>query len=575
MNKVFVAILCVFSFKLFSQNLKTTFEISNGLETATYFQTLDYYTTLASSSEFVKLEKKGKTDCGENLRLLIIDLDKEFDFKKAHEKGKTVMLVNNGIHPGEPDGIEASKMIARDLLENKALLENTVLAIIPVYNIGGALNRNSTSRVNQIGPKEYGFRGNGRNYDLNRDFIKADTKNARSFYEIFHEVSPDIFIDTHVSNGANYQYSITHLATQHNKLGGQYGEYLENIFTPNLESKMAAKGSEITPYVNVFNKPPDEDGFSQFMDGPRYSTGYATLFHTLGFMIETHMLKDFETRVESSYNFLETILELADKRGADIKALRKQRSEYFTAGNMHPISWKLNRSESKMIDFKGYEATQKKSEVTGQPRLYFDESKPFTKKIPYYNTFEPLNEVEIPIGYVIPQAWHEIISLLKLNKVKYHKIESDTSLNVEAYTIEKFNTSSSPYEGHYPHNRTKVILDKQELDFRQGDYIFFVDSYAGRYLVETLEPEASDSFFNWNYFDSILQQKEGFSPYVFEDVAFTLLQENEALKTRFEERKKNEPDFAENWYAQLDFIYKNSPHYEKAHNAYPVYRIVD
>ena len=69
-----------------------------------------------------------------------------------------------------------------------------------------ALNRNSTTRTNQNGPESYGFRGNARNYDLNRDFIKSDTKNAKTFAQIFHLVQPDVFIDNHVSNGADYQY---------------------------------------------------------------------------------------------------------------------------------------------------------------------------------------------------------------------------------------------------------------------------------------------------------------------------------------------------------------------------------
>lgn len=561
---------------LAQKDLKTAFEQSNGQKTGTYAEVMAFYKQLAQSSPDIEIREMGETDSGLPLHLVILDPGRDFDLKKSKEKGKTIILINNGIHPGEADGIEASQMLLRDYVTSKerlAQLKNTVLAVIPVYNIGGALNRNSHTRANQNGPEEYGFRGNARNYDLNRDFIKMDTKNARSFTEIFHLVKPDIFIDTHVSNGADYQYSITHLATQYNKVGGEMGVYIDSVFTPKLESLIAKKGSEIIPYVNVFNNTPDAEGITQFMDHPRYSTGYAALFNTLGFMIETHMLKPFDVRVKATYDFLESVIEIAGEDGQEIQ--RMHRSYKLTPGDPHPIAWKLNREKHKEIIFKGYEGEMIESKITGQQRLYYDLNKPFTRTIPYYNTYVPAKEVVLPAAYVVPQGWHEVINRLKWNNLAYTLLDRDTTLNVEGYRIEKYNTSSSAYEGHYPHNSTEVSKEKKTVHFRKGDYIFYIDQSGGRYLVETLEPEATDSFFNWNFFDTILQQKEYFSPYVFEDVAWELLQNDPDLKQAFEEKKKEDQEFSGSWYAQLDFIYKRSPNYEKAHLQYPVYRLVE
>lgn len=579
MNKAVIILLVLVAHLTWAQEtIKTTFEKSGGTQTGTYLATIQYYQQLEAGSPFIKVVEKGKTDSGEPLHLVILDTDKEFDFEKARNKGKTVLLINNGIHPGEPDGIEACKMILRDYASDpskRKMLDNMIIGAIPIYNIGGALNRNKHSRANQNGPEAYGFRGNARNYDLNRDFIKADTRNAQSFYAIFQEMNPDVFIDTHVSNGADYQYTITHLATQHNKMGGDLGTYIEEEFTPNLETKMKAKGSEITPYVNVFNSTPDAEGLTQFLDGPRYSTGYTTLFNSLGFMIETHMLKPFDVRVKSTYNFLESVIEITQKEGSHIQELRKTRADYFKPGNLHPVSWKLDRSQSKEITFKGYEGEMIPSKVTGQKRLFYDRNKPYAKTLPYYNTFAADASVEIPIAYVIPQGWHRVIDRLLLNNPKYARLKNDTTINVEAYSISKYNTSKSPYEGHFPHSATEVEKIKKEVTFRTGDYVFYIDDHAGRYLVETLEPEATDSFFNWNFFDTILQQKEHFSPYVFEDVAYALLANDKDLKAAFEKKKMEEKEFAQNWYLQLDFIYKNSPYHEKAYMQYPVYRLVD
>lgn len=268
--------------------LLTPYELGNQNQTAEYHQIIDFYQKLSVRFKDLSIESVGMTDIGLPLHKVTLKSE-SVDPQKI-----ITILINNGIHPGEPDGIDATMMLFRDIADGTINVpENTVLVTIPVYKVGGALNRNSHTRVNQNGPASYGFRGNARNYDLNRDFIKADTLNARSFIQIFHGVDPDVFIDTHVSNGADYQYTLTHLFTQHNKLGGELGSFLKYSFQPALEIRLSENGWPITPYVNVFNRPPDT-GFSQFFDSPRYSTGYTALFNTLGMMLETHMLKSYE-----------------------------------------------------------------------------------------------------------------------------------------------------------------------------------------------------------------------------------------------------------------------------------------
>ena len=241
------------------------------------------------------------------MHTVIISKSGKTNIAKLKAGGKAFLLINNAIHPGEPDGVEASQMLARNLVEDETLnklLDNTVIVIIPFYNIGGVLNRNSTTRVNQNGPKEYGFRGNANNYDLNRDFIKADTRNARSFIALFQELDPDVFIDTHVSNGADYQYVSTTIPTQSDKLGGPLAKFMTSQLLPYHYEYMKMAGSLMTPYVNIWGMKTPDQGYNKFIDQPRYSSGYAALFHTLGFMSETHMLKTFEQRVEATYNYI-------------------------------------------------------------------------------------------------------------------------------------------------------------------------------------------------------------------------------------------------------------------------------
>ena len=552
---------------------ETRFEISEGTETATYQETIVYYTELANNYQEISIEAIGETDSGKPLHLVTLNPSASGSNFETLRKENRIILINNGIHPGESDGIDATMMLFRDFVNGRIEApKNTILVTIPIYNVGGSLNRNTGTRTNQNGPKSYGFRGNARNYDLNRDFIKTDTKNAKTFTQIFHMVQPDVFIDNHVSNGADYQYTLTHLFTQHNKLGGELGKFLHTQMMPQLEEKLEAKDWDITPYVNVFNRTP-ESGFSQFKDSPRYSTGYTTLFNTLGMMVETHMLKPYKQRVEGTYELMKSMIEIVEAEGDKISKLRSAQNKTWSIGDQYPIAWQIDTSKYSTLQFKGFEGNRIESQLTGAKRLKYDASKPFTKDVKYQNYFKPTREVAIPKAYVIPQGMHTIIERLKLNTIEMTQLENDTVITVESYKIKDYKTRQSPYEGHYLHYNTNVSSTQEALSFSSGDYLVKTDQNGMRYLLETLEPEAPDSFFNWNFFDTILQQKEGFSPYVWEDKAQLLLRANPRLQVEFNLKKSLEPDFAKNWYAQLDWLHKKSGNYEKAHMQYPIYRL--
>jgi hypothetical protein len=558
-----------------SENFTTTFENSNGTETATYKEVIDFYKKLAKTYPQINIQKIGKTDSDYPLPLILFNTDKNFDLKKINQSSKNIIFINNGIHPGESDGIDASMMLLRDVVQNPEQLKklnNIILAIIPIYNIGGALNRNSYSRANQNGPKEYGFRGNARNFDLNRDFIKADTKNARSFATIFTALKPDVFIDTHVSNGADYQYGITHLFTQHNKLGNDLGKFIEQKMRPAIENSLLKKKIVVTPYVNVWGKTP-ESGFSQFFDSPRYSTGYTTLFNTFGLMVETHMLKPYKQRVEQTYSLLNSVIDFTIQNGTKIKELHKNAIAEILNKKTYPIQFQLDKNKYTTLNFKGYKGSYLPSKVTTGKRLFYDETKPYTKPIPYYNQFKPIKFINIPKAYILKNGWWKVLDRLKENNIHFTTFKKDTSLIVEVQHIKNYKTSAKVFEGHYMHYNTVVTKTKKSVKFLKGAIYIPVNQFGARYLLESLEASATDSFFNWNYFDTVLQQKEGYSPYVFEDIAEQFLKENPSINNALNAKIQSDVDFAKNPKAQLDFVYKNSPYYEAAHLQLPVYKV--
>ncbi len=555
----------------------TTIEIpfdKNKNQTPTYDQTIDWYKAIASQHSQVSLMEYGLTDVGKPLHLAVLSNDGDFDPTSLKEKGKRIVLINNAIHPGEPCGVDASMLLIRDLLTKEELIElldNVVVAIIPMYNIGGVLNRSSHSRANQNGPIEYGFRGNAKNLDLNRDFIKCDSRNAKAFTEIFQAWQPDVFIDNHTSNGADYQYVMTMIGSQHNKLGGALGKYLKEEMMPLLFEDMEKKGWPMTPYVYARTTP--DEGIAGFLDLPRYSTGYAALFNSIGFVPETHMLKPYEQRVESTRAFSLAVVQLLHgAQGEKIAQLRQSTIEASKSQESFAINWELDQEKVDSFLFKGYTAKYKPSEITGLDRLYYDRNEPFEKNIPFFDHYKTSLEIKRPAAYLIPQAWHAVLERLKWNGIEMERLDADRKIEVEVYYIKDYKTREQPYEGHYLHRNVEVEKDTQTLQFYKGDYLVKMNQAKNRFLVETLEPQAPDSYFCWGFFDAILQQKEYFSPYVFEDLAVELLKKDADLKKRLEKKQQEDKEFAKSGYQQLLFIYKNSAYYERSHGRYPIFR---
>ncbi|UKT63608.1 M14 family zinc carboxypeptidase [Pedobacter mucosus] len=552
---------------------KTPYELSNQTETTTYDAAISYYKKIASTYPQSKLLTYGNTDFGKPLHLLVLSKDKTFDPIAIRKSNKRILLINNGIHPGEPEGIDASMMLARDLLKENRLPKNVVICIIPIYNIDGSFNRTATSRANQNGPVAYGFRGNSKNLDLNRDFIKTDSKNSAAFQLIFNTWQPEIFVDTHTSNGADYQYVMTLIPTQKDKLNAILSGYLTETLVPDLYKEMEKKGYPMIPYVNSISETPD-DGITGFIESPRYSTGYTTLHNTIGFMPETHMLKAYNLRVDATYKLLQTYIDIVERDAKIIGENKLKADKYLANQKEFPLAWKLNKTVVNDLTFKGFEAGKKPSEVSGTDRLFYNRTKPYTKIIKEWNKFEPAVSIQKPIAYIIPKAWDKVIALLKLNNVEVNELKIDAKIEVESYYIGDFKTGTRPYEGHYLHSAVQLNPVKQALQYYAGDFVVYANQKTNRYLIETLEPQSTDSFFNWNFFDSILDMKEHYSAYVFEDTATEILKHNPSLKKKLDDKKAADINFAKDGAAQLEFVYRNSDYYEKTHNRYPIARLI-
>jgi hypothetical protein len=380
-------------------------------------------------------------------------------------------------------------------------------------------------------------------------------------------------LDNHVSDGADYQYVMTLIETQKDKQNPVLAKYTADVMTHDLYTGMKKSGFEMIPYGAGETGLPDS-GIVSFMETPRFSTGFAAQHNIISYMTETHMLKPFDKRLQATYNFMEQLIAICQRDAKQLGDMKKRVDAEVSKQKNFALSWELDRAKVDTINFKGYAAEYKTSGVSGLNRLYYDRNKPYSKTVKFYNTYKASATAEAPIAYVIPQAWGKVIDLFKLNKVAMSRLAHDTTLDLQMYYIADYKTGTRPYEGHYLHSGVKLNPVDAKIKFYEGDYVVYVNQPINRYIVETLEPQGVDSFFAWNFFDSMLGQKEYFSDYVFEDVAAELLKTDPELRKKLDDEKAKNPQLAASAAMQLNFVYRNSPYFEKTAMRYPIGRLL-
>ncbi|WP_305821747.1 M14 family zinc carboxypeptidase [Massilia brevitalea] len=557
--------------------MKTPYELGNQNQTTTWSDCIAWYEALARDYPGVlRFGTIGTSDAGLPIHAGVVSADGVFGREQIKDSGRPVFFNNNGIHPGEPEGVDGCMALVRDFCTQPARLAalgETVFIFIPLYNVDGSINRANTSRVNQDGPEQFGFRGNSRHLDLNRDFVKCDTLTAQVFNRFFTAWDPDVMVDTHTSNGADYSYTMTLIHTQPDKLGGELGGFLRDTMLPALYADMAQRGWPTCPYVNPVKDSPDH-GIADFLETARFSTGYAALHHTIGFMPETHMLKPFQDRYESMRALVESALDFTVQHAAQIQALRRAAKAASRTRAEWPIHWAMDETNPGSFRFKGYEAKYKPSVLGGYTRLHYDRNSPWERDIAWYNRFNADITVPAPTAYVIPQAWREAVERLQLNGVQLERVDADRMQEVDYYHIASVASRPNAYEGHLFHDDVQLERRRAQVLLRAGDYIVPLDQEQARYAVETLEPLAHDSFFRWGFFNSVLEKKEAYSDYVFEDEAEQLLRDEPELAAKFNDWKAANPGLLSNQEAVLDFIFANCAKYrEPEWRRYPVFMI--
>ncbi len=555
---------------------RTYFESSGFLATPRYEESMSYFERLAEYSEYATFKSFGISPQGRELNYLVVSESHSFDPVSAKATGNPILLIVNGIHSGEIGGKDACMLLLRDILiseEKLDLLDNVTLLIVPIFNVDGHERMSPYNRINQNGPEEMGWRTTAQNINLNRDWLKADAPEMRFMIKLFSEWIPDFLIDTHCTDGADYQYTITYAVERFGNIYSKTGQWLKSEFIPSLERGVEEKGFLVHPYVNLkeWRKGLDE-GIIYEPATPRFSIGYAAIQNRPSLLIETHMLKPYKDRVYSTKAMIEITLEFINNNPEELLQLNKEADEksielFVKNNNYLPISF--DRTENfEEIDFKGYDYSWEHSNISGGEKLVYTNNKK-TFKLKYFNDVVVSDSVDVPKGYLIPQDWYFLTERMKLHGIDIQQIGNDTLIFVKRYKFMNVKFDEIPYEG-----RHMVSFDvdeyKENLNVEKGTYYVSTNQVTLRVIVNLLEPKAEDSFVRWGFMNQIFERKEYYENYVMEKIASAMLENNPDLKNEFEEKLTNDKEFKNDPQARLDFFYKRSPYIDKNFNLYPI-----
>lgn len=544
-----------------------------GDTSATWEQTIGRYEALDQAHAGAQLMTLGKDDDGSPIHLFVISDGSGFTPDSIRAAGKNILWITNGIHPGEPDGIDASLLLAQALLESDqymGLLVNTAVCIVPVYNVWGAKQRHRPSRPDQNGPVAHGIRANARNLDLNRDFIKMDARNTWAIVEGLTRWDPDVYFETHVSDGADHQYVMELLTTQKDKLDPTVSAFMTGTMVPDLYAWMDTRKIPMCPYFETLKDTPEE-GLMAFNDGPRYSTGYNALFDRIGILAESHMLKPYADRVNATLQLMFATLASMNEHPKELKSARAKAKAATRTSSGAAFNWVLD-GVSTRLHWQGFKATTRKSTVTGLQVLYYDHAQPTSDSVPWYGTYKSGLFIDKPKAYLVPQQWHEVIARLKVNGVEMEHIDTAKRMNVTRYEVVQHEVGQAPYEGHFLWKRAEAKPQGIEFVAQPGDMLVPMGHTTDHFVMSVLEPEPNDSYLAWNFFDAVVSQKEWFTPYAFDTIAQGMLDRDPALKAEFEEMRED-PEFAGDPWRQYNFILQHSPYAEGWFPRHPILRI--
>ena len=561
----------------------TPAEASEFRTTPSYAQTLAYLQRLQQAAPTkIKLESFGVTPQGRPMTVVIASSDGTFTADAARTAHKPIVLLQAGIHPGEIEGKDAGLMLLRDIAVTDKyphLLDHVVLVYIPVYSVDGHEYSSPYNRINQNGPESMGFRGQSQYLNLNRDYIKADAPETLAWLKLWQTWLPDFLIDVHTTDGADYQYDLTWYTEDPHKLDPAVAAWQHKVMVEQAIPAYEKLGHLASIYLEFKDGRDPRKGIQNFGSGPRFSTGYAAMQNRPGLLIETHMLKTYAVRVHAVYDLLRVLLEDINRNPAALLAATHQADADTIArtGDAHtqvPLTFKLDPKPT-TFELKGYAFTQTHSDISNDTWIQYDPGKPVTYRIDNRNDLLPDLSITPPAAYIVPGEWKTIIDKLDAHGIAYRRIGHPMKqVDATAYQLDQPKWADVPFEGHLMLQSFSMHAQPIELTLPAGSVIVPMNQPAANVAIQLLEPQASDSLLHWGYLNAIFEPKEFGEPRVMEKLAREMMAKDPKLKAEFEQKLHDDPAFAANSRARLNFFFMRSPWYTVQRvGAYPVLRV--
>lgn len=500
--------------------------------------------------------------------------------EEARKRGLPVMLLQGGIHAGEIDGKDAGFLALRELLQDGNALRNFVLVFVPVFNVDGHERFGHWNRPNQVGPEEMGWRATAQNLNLNRDYMKADTPEMHAMLGLLNAWDPVLYVDMHVTDGANFQHDVSNTVDPLYSGDAALHPTAKALVTE-LNSKIAAMGSHPLDFYPEFVQEDDPgSGFALNVYSPRFSTAYWGLHNRFALLVETHSWKNYATRVRVTHNIIMTLADMMRREGAGWRAQALEAdARARQLGGQTVILDFDNGPHVTTIDFLGYAYTRKHSDISGAVATYYDATKPTVWHVPLRDTIVPKTSAQAPRGgYVVTAAnaaW--VAGKLALHGIHFEKLAhdidgADTGTGMETFRATKVTYSKETFEGH-----TMLTFEgswaPEKRVIPAGSLFVPIAQPNSRVAVALLEPQGVDSLAAWGFFDSAFEPKEYMEPYVEEQVAAGMLAHNPEVAADFKKRLAEDPQFAADPGARLDYFYRLSPSWDERLDLYPVYRV--
>ena len=563
-------------------NWTTPAEAAQFRTTPSYAQTLAYLQRLQQTAPGkIKLETFGMTPQGRPMTVVIASDDGSFTPDAARAAHKAVVLVQAGIHPGEIEGKDAGLMLLRDIAVSGRyphLLDHVVLIYIPVYNVDGHEHSSPYNRINQNGPESMGFRGQAQYLNLNRDYIKAEAPETLAWLKLWQTWLPDFLIDIHTTDGADYQYDLTWYTEDPHKFDPVIAAWQRKLMEQAIPA-YEKLGHLASIYLEFKDGRDPRKGIENFGSGPRFSTGYAALQNRPGLLIETHMLKSYAMRVHAVYDLLRVVLDEINRNPSGLLTATSQADADTVArtGDAHaqvPLTFKRDPAPTP-FELKGYAFTQTHSDISNDSWIQYDPNKPVTYRIDNWNGLLPDVSVTPPVAYVVPGEWKTIIDKLDAHGIAYRRIGHPMKqVDATAYRLDQPTWAARPFEGHLMLHSFTLHAHPVEVTLPAGSVIVPMNQRAANVAIELLEPQAPDSLLHWGYLDAIFEAKEFGEPRVLEKLARDMLAKDPKLKAEFAQKLRDDPAFAADSRARLDFFFMRSPWYTVQQvGAYPVLRV--